>query len=83
MTETTKPKTGVGTPTPDDSGSYGTSTIPKTSNEGKGGEPAKPATPAGTQPAGTQPAAPVVTVGSTPATPAGVTPLSPGVAPQR
>jgi hypothetical protein len=60
----TETKTGLGTQTPDDShGSYGESSIEKTSNEGKGGT--APAT------------APVV-----PATPAGVTPMRPGVAPQ-
>jgi len=79
--------TGPGTPTPDHTGSYGsTPGVAKTSNEGKGtapiGGPVAPSTIVEDKP----PAAPA---GTTPATsgapahvtPAGVTPANPGVTP--
>jgi hypothetical protein len=83
-----KPKSGVGTPTPDEFGSYGTPSVPKTSNDGKGGDtkgeahkasepPGEPASP---------PVAPAPTAQPTPVHPGahpGVAPgtVAPGVVP--
>jgi hypothetical protein len=70
---TDKPKSGIGTSTPDEFGSYGESSIPKTSNVGKGGE-SKDDKPATATPVPTTPTPPGVTP-----TPPGV--VQPGVAP--
>jgi hypothetical protein len=69
-----KPKSGIGTSTPDEFGSYGESTIPKTSNMGKGGDTHEAGSPTtASTPPGVPPTQPGVT-------PAGVTPAKPGVA---